>query len=107
MNKKENEVSLEVLRTLYNNPKFSQRDLASTMGVSLGKINYIVKEMSKRGLIKINNFSKSKNKLNYIYLLTPEGIKKKISLTKRFMDIKLKEYDELKKEIDLIENKKN
>lgn len=107
MNKKENEVSLEVLRTLHNNPKFSQRDLASTMGVSLGKINYIVKEMSKRGLIKINNFSKSKNKLNYIYLLTPEGIKKKISLTKRFMDIKLKEYDELKKEIDLIENKKN
>lgn len=107
MNKKENEDSLEVLRTLHNNPKFSQRDLASTMGVSLGKINYIVKEMSKRGLIKINNFSKSKNKLNYIYLLTPEGIKKKISLTKRFMDIKLKEYDELKKEIDLIENKKN
>ena len=64
MNKKENEDSLEVLRTLHNNPKFSQRDLASTMGVSLGKINYIVKEMSKRGLIKINNFSKSKNKLN-------------------------------------------
>ena len=63
--------------------------------------------MASRGLIKINNFSNSKKKIEYMYLLTPEGMRHKIRLTKRFMSIKLKEYDQLKEEVEKIENKKN
>tara|TARA_Y100000591_G_C21403465_1_gene484006 strand:- start:37 stop:381 length:345 start_codon:yes stop_codon:yes gene_type:complete len=94
-----NEDHLDVLRVVHNNPNSSQRDLAESLGVSLGKFNYSLKALTKRGLIKIQNFSKSKKKINYIYVLTPEGIKQKISLTLRFMKIKMKEFEELKKEI--------
>ncbi len=108
MNKKENQDYLEVLRSVHKNPNASQRDLASQLGISLGKLNYLVKSMANRGFIKINNFSKSKKKIDYIYLLTPEGLRHKIRLTRRFMDIKLKEYDQLKKEMDTLEHiKKN
>tara|TARA_B100000989_G_C19533104_1_gene471555 strand:- start:22443 stop:22769 length:327 start_codon:yes stop_codon:yes gene_type:complete len=108
MNKKENQDYLEVLRSVHKNPNASQRDLASELGISLGKLNYLVKAMANQGLIKINNFSNSKKKFDYIYLLTSEGLRHKIRLTRRFMDIKLKEYDQLKKEIEISDsNKKN
>ena len=100
MNKKKPlQKHLDVLRVVHNNPNSSQRDLAESLGISLGKFNYLLKAMTNRGLIKIQNFSKSKKKINYIYVLTPEGIKQKISLTLRFMKIKMKEFEELKKEI--------
>lgn len=97
----------DLLRSVHNNPNASQRDLAQKLNVSLGKLNYLIKSLSNRGLIKINNFSKSKNKINYIYVLTPKGLKRKITMTFKFMDAKLKEYDELKKEVNNVDSGKN
>ena len=94
-----------ILRKIHNKPHYSQRDIASDLGLSLGKINYCLKELKKKGLIKINNFKKNKKKFNYIYLLTPKGITLKTRTTINFMKLKMKEYDELSKEIKI--DKKN
>ena len=94
-----------ILRKIHNKPHYSQRDIASDLGLSLGKINYCLKELKKKGLIKINNFKKNKKKINYIYLLTPKGIAFKTRTTINFMKLKMKEYEELSKEVD--SHKKN
>ena len=73
--------------------------LAEELGFSLGKLNYCLKALKAKGLIKILNFRKNPNKLNYAYILTPKGISQKTKLTLNFMEQKMKEYDELKKEI--------
>tara|TARA_B100000029_G_C16887392_1_gene709047 strand:+ start:161 stop:460 length:300 start_codon:yes stop_codon:yes gene_type:complete len=91
---------LNVLRKIKENPDFSQRQLANELGFSLGKLNYCLKALKGKGLIKINNFRKSPKKLNYLYILTPKGISAKTKLTLNFMKKKMKEYDELKKEIN-------
>jgi len=96
---KDTEKKLDILRQLNKNPGASQRDLADEIGISLGKINYLLNELVKKGLIKVDNFSKNKSKINYIYLLTPKGISTKLSLTIKFMKRKLREYDELKKDL--------
>ena len=70
------------------------------MGFSLGKLNYCLKALKTKGLIKIDNFSKNPNKINYIYILTPKGISEKTKLTINFMKKKMKEYEELKLEIN-------
>ena len=86
MNNFDNEEDkLEVLRKIQKNPKSSQRELASDLGFSLGKLNYCMKALKQKGLIKINNFKKNKNKLNYLYVLTPKGIDYRVKLTMRFM----------------------
>jgi len=106
---KNNQDHLEILRKISKKPELSQRKLAGELGFSLGKLNYCLKELHKKGLIKIKNFKKSKNKSNYLYLLTPRGITSKTKLTINFMKRKLHEYDELKDEIsneDLLEFKK-
>ena len=90
---------LNLLRKIKNKPKSSQRELADELGFSLGKLNYILKALKNKGLVKIRNFEKNRNKLNYIYLLTPKGISEKTKLTMNFMKRKMKEYDELKKEL--------
>ena len=87
------------LRKIHNNPEISQRELAGDMGFSLGKINYCLNELKKKGLIKIRNFKKNPKKIRYIYLLTPSGISVKTKLTINFMKRKMREYDELQKEI--------
>ena len=97
---KDTEKKLDILRQLNKNPGASQRDLADKIGISLGKINYLLNELVKKGLIKVDNFSKNKSKINYIYLLTPKGISTKISITIKFMKRKLREYDELKKDLN-------
>ena len=97
---KDIEKKLDILRQLNKNPGASQRDLADKIGISLGKINYLLNELVKKGLIKVDNFSKNKSKINYIYLLTPKGISTKLSLTIKFMKRKLREYDELKKDLN-------
>jgi EPS-associated MarR family transcriptional regulator len=74
--------------------------MAKDLGVSLGKLNYCIKALQKKGLIKINNFKKNPNKVNYIYALTPKGIAEKTKLTINFMQRTMKQYDELKKELD-------
>ena len=93
------EDEFEILRKIQKNPKTSQRELASELGFSLGKLNYCLKALQKKGLIKINNFKKNPQKINYIYVLTPSGIAAKTKLTINFMKQKMREYDELKNEI--------
>ena len=90
----------ETLRKIKNKPNSTQRELAEELGFSLGKLNYCLKALKKKGLVKITNFKKNPNKLNYIYILTPKGISEKTKLTVNFMKRKMKEYDELKKELD-------
>ena len=98
--KEKKEDQFEVLRKIKKNPKATQRELAKDLGFSLGKLNYCLKALKAKGLIKIKNFSKNPKKINYIYLITPKGISEKTRLTINFMKRKMKEYDELKKELD-------
>ena len=90
----------EVLRKIKSKPNSSQRELASELGFSLGKLNYCLKSLKEKGLIKIKNFKKDPNKLRYAYILTPKGISAKTTLTLNFMKRKMREYDELKPEIE-------
>jgi len=90
---------LNILRSIANQPDTSQRSLAKNIGLSLGKLNYTLKGLKEKGLVKAENFKNNKNKKNYLYILTPKGISTKTKLTINFMNLKLKEYDELKKEI--------
>ena len=99
MNNNNNQDHLNVLRKINRNPKSSQREMAKELGFSLGKFNYCLKALQLKGLIKIQNFKKNPNKINYIYVLTPKGISEKTKLTMNFMKRKMKEYDELKMEL--------
>ena len=90
---------LNILRKIGKRPESSQRELAEELGFSLGKLNYCIKALKSKGLIKIDNFKKNPNKLNYIYVLTPKGISERTKLTVNFMKRKMQEYDELKKEL--------
>ena len=96
---KDNPDHFDVLRKIQNKPKSTQRELAEELGFSLGKLNYCLKALQVKGLVKIKNFSKNPNKLNYFYILTPKGITEKTKLTVNFMRRKMQEYDELKKEL--------
>lgn len=89
-----------VLRILKENPDFTQRELAEKLGVSVGSLNYCLKALIDKGWIKMQNFSQSKNKFGYVYILTPRGIAEKAALTGSFLKRKLVEYEELKAEID-------
>ena len=99
--KKETEQHLEVLRKIHKNPDASQREMAEELGFSLGKLNYCLKALKEKGFVKINNFKKKKNKITYIqYIITPKGISERTKLTIAFMKRKMKEYDDLKKELE-------
>ena len=89
----------DVLRKIQKKPESSQRKLAEELGFSLGKLNYCLKALQNKGLVKIENFKKNPQKINYIYILTPKGISEKTKLTIRFMKRKMQEFDELKKEM--------
>ena len=97
---------LNLLRKLNLNPENSQRELADKLGFSLGKLNYCLAALKGKGLVKVQNFSRNKNKLGYAYLLTPKGISEKTKLTINFMKLKMKEYDELAQELERIKRKK-
>tara|TARA_B100000586_G_C19743841_1_gene274922 strand:+ start:153 stop:491 length:339 start_codon:yes stop_codon:yes gene_type:complete len=97
MNNKD--IHLDLLRKLESNPEYTQRELSQEMGVSLGKVNYCMKKLVEKGLVKLSNFSRNPNKVGYIYLLTPAGIEEKTRLTFAFLKIKLEEYKILKDEI--------
>ena len=96
---------LKLLRKINNDPKISQRNLSDELDMSLGKINYCLKALKSKGLIKIKNFKKREEKIKYLYYLTPKGILEKTNITLRFMKLKMKEYEELKNELS--RNKKN
>jgi|TARA_Y100000741_G_C18146255_1_gene515265 EPS-associated MarR family transcriptional regulator len=89
-----------ILREIQKKPKSSQRELAEELGFSLGKLNYCLKALQRKGFVKLKNFTKNPNKFNYFYALTPKGITEKTKLTVNFMKRKMKEYDELKKELE-------
>ena len=91
----------EVLRKIDKNPKTSQRKMAGDLGFSLGKLNYCLKALQKKGLVKIKNFQNKPDKINYIqYVITPKGISERTKLTINFMKRKMVEYDELKQELE-------
>lgn len=96
----DNQDYLNLLRKIKKEPKASQRKLANELNFSLGKLNYCLKALKAKGLIKIKNFGKNPKKINYIYYLTPKGIAEKTKLTVNFMKRKMNEFDELKKELE-------
>ena len=97
MDKKEDQ--LHILRKVEKKPNSTQRELAKELGFSLGKFNYCIKALQQKGFIKIKNFKRNPKKFNYLYVLTPRGIAEKTKLTLNFMKRKIREYDELKKEL--------
>tara|TARA_B100000780_G_C21106449_1_gene446867 strand:+ start:267 stop:635 length:369 start_codon:yes stop_codon:yes gene_type:complete len=97
------DLHFRALHVLEDNPELSQRELAKTVGVSLGRINYCLKALVEKGQLKINNFTNNKNKSVYLYLLTPRGVKEKTKLTSGFLKRKLNEYELLRKEIDSLQ----
>ena len=94
------DIHLDLLRKLESNPEYTQRDLSKEMGVSLGKVNYCIRKLTEKGLIKLTNFKQNPKKMGYIYLLTPKGIDEKSKLTFSFLKKKIIEYEILKKEIN-------
>ncbi len=104
MSSLQEENHLKVLRLLIQNPQLNQRELATSLGISLGKANYCLQALIGKGLVKIQNFRSSGNKLAYAYLLTPLGIAEKTNLAARFLKYKLAEYERLNLEIQLLKN---
>tara|TARA_B100000787_G_C15911199_1_gene172594 strand:- start:56 stop:391 length:336 start_codon:yes stop_codon:yes gene_type:complete len=97
MNNKD--IRLDLLRKLQSNPKHTQRELSQEMGISLGKVNFCMQKLTAKGWVKLTNFSRSSNKLGYMYLLTPKGIEQKAKLTTSFLKTRLEEFELLKDEI--------
>jgi|TARA_B100000768_G_scaffold36185_1_gene34845 EPS-associated MarR family transcriptional regulator len=98
MNK--NQEYLDILRKIKKEPENSQRNLSKNLGMSLGKLNYCLNSLKKKGIIKIKNFKNNPNKMKYAYIITPKGLSLKTKLTINFMKRKMNEYDELKKELN-------
>ena len=97
----DNSDHFNVLRKIKSKPNSTQRELAEELGFSLGKLNYCLKSLQKKGLVKLQNFHQQSNKINYLrYVITPKGIAERTKLTINFMKRKMKEYDELKSEIE-------
>lgn len=94
------DVHFRVLRLLESRPDASQREIAAELGVSLGAINYCVKALIDKGHVKLANFKASKNKLGYVYVMTPEGIAHRAQITTRFISRKIAEYEAIQTEIE-------
>ncbi len=98
MSKKQNK--FQILKSLEQDSRPTQRQLSNDLGVSLGRVNYCLKSLIEKSFIKVNNFRNSNNKIQYSYLLTPKGIEEKAKLTLDFIRIKTQEYNTLKQEIE-------
>ena len=98
------EVRFRVLRLLNDNPEMSTRQIANTVGISNGSAYYCLTALMQKGMIKLGNFASSKSKRRYAYILTPRGIREKTILTVKFLNLKLQEYEDLKQEIELLED---
>lgn len=96
------EARFKILRLLHENPELTQRELGERVGISLGAVNYCLRALIERGLVKAGNFSRNPNKLGYAYVLTPAGIAEKTLLTGRFLKRKVEEYEALKLEIEVL-----
>jgi EPS-associated MarR family transcriptional regulator len=97
------DTAFRVMRLLQVNPDLTQRELAQELGVSVGGLNYCLKALIDKGWVKMQNFSQSKNKFGYVYILTPTGMAEKAELTSRFLKRKMSEYEALKVEIDALQ----
>ena len=95
-----NQEEFEILRKISKDPTSSQRKMAGMLNISVGKLNYCLKALRKKGLVKLKNFAKNPKKSNYLYILTSKGIAEKSKMTINFMKRKKKEYDELKKDLE-------
>ena len=91
-----------VMRILQENPDLTQRELAEKLGISVGGLNYCLKALMEKGLVKMKNFANSKNKFGYVYVLTPTGVAEKAAITHRFLQRKMDEYEALKAEIEAL-----
>jgi EPS-associated MarR family transcriptional regulator len=100
---RQEDTHFRVLRLLQDSPHITQRELSDELGISLCKVNYCLKALLDKGLIKIQRFRKSDSKLPYIYLLTPSGITEKATISARFLRRKMEEYEQLKSEIELLQ----
>lgn len=94
------EYRYRLLKLLEADPNATQRRIAEELGISLGRVNYCLKALIQKGLVKVNNFRNNANKRTYLYLLTPRGIEEKATVTVRFLRVKLDEYENLKRELD-------
>jgi EPS-associated MarR family transcriptional regulator len=97
------DTTFRVLYLLQANPDLTQREIAERLGLSTSGLNYCLKALIDKGLVKMQNFSQSKNKFGYVYLLTPSGMAQKAALTSRFLKRKMQEYEALKAEIDALQ----
>ena len=97
------EIHYRILRELERDPRMSQRELADALGVSVGKTNYCVRALVEKGLLKVENFRRSQNKLAYAYQLTPRGLAAKARITRRYLEIKRREYETLRAQIAELE----
>lgn len=101
------EYRYKILKLVQARPEISQRELASELGISLGKANFCLKALIAVGLLKATNFRNSNNKLAYMYLLTPTGVEEKAKIALRFLKNKMQEYESLKIEINLLHQEIN
>ena len=97
-------LDFELLYLLEKQPGLTQREIADRLGVSLGKVNYCLRGLAEKGAIKFRNFRVSENKLRYVYVLTPQGISQRMAMTQRFLRRKVKEYERLKAQIEMLES---
>lgn len=95
----DNEDVLKILKVIKDEPALSQRELSSRLGISLGKVNYLIKALIEKGLVKVDSFKSASNKISYLYKLTPSGIEEKARTTYYFLKRKLEEYERLEQEI--------
>ncbi len=98
--KLQEDTCFRVMRILQENPDLTQRELAGKLGISVGGLNYCLKALIQKGLVKMKNFANSKNKFGYVYILTPSGISEKTAMTQRFLRRKIMEYEALRWEIE-------
>ncbi len=96
------EETVKLLNHIHENPEATQRVLVKELDFSLGKVNYIIKALTEKGIIKLKSFKSSRKKAGYLYLLTPKGVKKKAEITRKFLEHRLEEYDKLQEEIKML-----
>jgi EPS-associated MarR family transcriptional regulator len=99
----QDEITYKLLKSIDENPRQSQRELSKSLGISLGKLNYCLKALVDKGLVKANNFRKNPHKVGYLYLLTPDGMEEKTKVTVRFLKRKVQEYEQLKQDIEQLQ----
>jgi EPS-associated MarR family transcriptional regulator len=95
----ENEEALRIFREINRSPEMTQREFSSRLGISLGKVNFLINALVRKGFVKVENFKKSSSKSKYLYCLTPRGIEEKSRMTYRFLKRKMREYEHLELEI--------